>query len=762
PRAVVPALINPSPARALGLVPALLALPALGGLWRWRDGRRRQVAFFGSAVLAYVSLTTAASAPVWATVPLLEFVQFPWRLLGPAAIALAMVLAAAVDVVASVVAKKRARSRSLIAGVAIILLVLSALFWFDPRYCGGLENPQIEDLAGYEEATGTIGTTAKGEYLPRTVERYPPPEGQAPARFAAATLPPGVELLETTDSLLRARAVVEAAEPVQLTANLFAYPGWQATVDGELVAITPEAAYGRVTLPLPAGRHEVALRFRETPLRLGADIVSGAALLFVAALLARARRKERERGAAGGRQQEGFLLLGIALFGLVAVLPRLQTPLARAGLRDGALRGLQEGRDVRYHGGMRLLGFSGSAQEPVPAGERVRYDLFWTVTESPARDYQSTLQLAGPDGQWWSSKETERPRAFRAPRPTSTWQPGQYAMDSHLLAALPGTPPGLYEVRLLLFDRESLQPAPVVGSGEQTVTLGQIEIGRPRRPANVDELQPQYVASHSWSPLRLLGYSLDRSEAAPGEPFLMTLFWQAETAPVEDFTLELSLLTAGNDVVFTRRLPPVRAGFPTSAWEQGDVWRAQHLLRLPPGLESGVYRWRLALCRGAGCQPVGEPLDLGALAVDAPERRYDVPQLALPLGEQVGEVATLLGANVAQEVLAPGGTLDVALIWRAEAETHTSYRVFVHLSGPDGSVTSQSDGEPARWARPTTGWLRGEIVVDEHELALPGELAAGTYQLVAGLYEAESGRRLPLLHGEDAVTIRLFEVGAAP
>jgi hypothetical protein len=40
---------------------------------------------------------------------------------------------------------------------------------------------------------------------------------------------------------------------------------------------------------------------------------------------------------------------------------------------------------------------------------------------------------------------------------------------------------------------------------------------------------------------------------------------------------------------------------------------------------------------------------------------------------------------------------SVHLIWRAEAETAVSYRVFLHLIGPDGQLVAQSDGEPANW-----------------------------------------------------------------
>jgi hypothetical protein len=106
--------------------------------------------------------------------------------------------------------------------------------------------------------------------------------------------------------------------------------------------------------------------------------------------------------------------------------------------------------------------------------------------------------------------------------------------------------------------------------------------------------------------------------------------------------------------------------------------------------------------------------------------------------------------------LRPAGRLDVKLAWRSEVETAHSYRVFLHLLGPEGSVVVQSDGEPANWTRPTSGWLPGGIVLDERPLILPAELAPGEYRLVAGLYEAETGARLLLSGGGDAVTIARF------
>jgi hypothetical protein len=143
---------------------------------------------------------------------------------------------------------------------------------------------------------------------------------------------------------------------------------------------------------------------------------------------------------------------------------------------------------------------------------------------------------------------------------------------------------------------------------------------------------------------------------------------------------------------------------------------------------------------------------IGPITINEPERTFTSPELTHPVDEQLGDVATLLGAVLNDDRL----PTSVHLVWRAESETAVSYRVFLHLIGPDGQIVAQSDGEPANWSRPTTGWLPGEIIVDERTLALPDPLPPGAYRLVAGLYDPTSGRRLTTGDGTDAVLIVAF------
>lgn len=91
--------------------------------------------------------------------------------------------------------------------------------------------------------------------------------------------------------------------------------------------------------------------------------------------------------------------------------------------------------------------------------------------------------------------------------------------------------------------------------------------------------------------------------------------------------------------------------------------------------------------------------------------------------------------------------LPISLLWRAEAETATSYRVFIHLVNANGQILAQADGEPANWSRPTTGWVPGEYILDDHILTLPPDLPSDA-SLRIGLYDPATNQRLQTASGE--------------
>jgi hypothetical protein len=117
----------------------------------------------------------------------------------------------------------------------------------------------------------------------------------------------------------------------------------------------------------------------------------------------------------------------------------------------------------------------------------------------------------------------------------------------------------------------------------------------------------------------------------------------------------------------------------------------------------------------------------------------------------------LIGYDLPATGLAPGEPLSITLYWQAVAESDTNYTVFVQLLNNAGQVVAQQDRQPQAGAAPTTTWLPGEILIDSYTLPVP-ELAAGHYQLIAGLYNAATGERLPLIAGGDFVELQPITV----
>ncbi len=760
PSVVHPDLLNPSPPRGLGLVPILLCLPALAGLYRFRERpRRAYTLFFTVSLVVYAWLTLPSSRVVWDNAPLLKYTHFPWRLLGPAALCLAMLTGAAAELLPA------GRRGSFLAAIAISILVLSALFWYTPRYCPWPETfDTVDSIATFERATHLVCTTSKGEYLPRIVEVTP--EETAATPLDPASFPPGTTVAQPAAVPIGAELIVTATQPFTAVYNGFDYPGWRVTIDGAPAPITPDAPYGRITFPVPEGRHRVSIHFGETPLRRASNCVSLACLAVTVGLSLRLGRRfpqiPADKAASlteGPAPTSGLSLAwagwGLALLGTVLLLQRVNTPLRNPGLQDGTLPGLDTTNNTSFEGELTLLGFN-RERTTVSSGERVRLDLFWTAREPPSRSYQSTIALIGPDGLRWNHQDSLPPRSFRGPPDTLLWPVGVYAQDSHYVETLAGTPPGTYDLRLILFDKETLAPLRVLEDegrpGPPELLLGQLDVTRPSTCVDPDELEMGRRLDADLGPLTLLGFDLDRAEAASGDPFLVTFFWFADESPGVDLTARLRLVASDGAPVADFDLPPTSASHPTSFWQAGDLWRGQHLVHLPASLDDGNYTWRVALW------PFDQFVELpSSIHVTAPSHTFTPLPFQYPVNITLGDVATLVGFDLSPGTIHTGEVVTVTLFWRAEAETHTSYNVFVHLTGPDGALAAQSDGVPADWTRPTTGWLPGEYITDPRRLTIPPDAPAGDYVLSAGLY-IPGGERLTSAAGSDAIPLATISV----
>ena len=292
PRSVDPSLINDWPPKALGLAPALVALLPLAR-WRWMNRTARcQTAVLLALLAAYSLMTLPVSLPLWERLPLLPYVQFPWRFLGPATLCTALLAALAVSRSGPPHAAPRWWRAAPASAVLILVIALSNLGWFRPRHCSPPRDTSIAGMIAWERATHTLGTTAKGEYLPVWVQRFPEQDalaaayeaGESIARLDRDSLPPGTHALQEAYRPLGATVELDSATPFRARYLAFYYPGWRVTVDGASVPVAPTDSEGLVSFEVPAGRHTIQIRFGETHLRLVADAISILSLVALTTL----------------------------------------------------------------------------------------------------------------------------------------------------------------------------------------------------------------------------------------------------------------------------------------------------------------------------------------------------------------------------------------------------------------------------------------------------------------------------------------------
>jgi hypothetical protein len=333
-------------------------------------------------------------------------------------------------------------------------------------------------------------------------------------------------------------------------------------------------------------------------------------------------------------------------------------------------------------------------------------------------------------------------------------------------------------------DRPALYVLPFVGRAPDTEELfpASALIEEPRFPEGVDgKPAPPLFSAYRLSasevdaivqrlterePLRPIGQiagivqpiggRID-ADVAPGEEMTADLLWRVLAPPGPG---EWQMVAELVDGAFRHQAAHDELGYPPDEWRAGDIVRSRFGLRLPADIQPGRYRVLVALYdrRTVRNWPVvgGVP---GIDAVVLGDFRVVGRPPPLPghlIGARLGEGIELVGAD---EPPTGERNLAVALTWRADRAVDRDYTVFVHLLSPVGQLVAQSDGQPADGALPTTAWRPGELVRDEHRLALPAGLPPGRYRLIAGMYALPDVTRLPVGGGGDFVELAAVEIG---
>ena len=226
------------------------------------------------------------------------------------------------------------------------------------------------------------------------------------------------------------------------------------------------------------------------------------------------------------------------------------------------------------------------------------------------------------------------------------------------------------------------------------------------------------------------------ADAIQGGAIKVDARWGSRDAPGQNYDACLHLVDAAGTVA-QQHCQPISASWPSSRWQADEVVRSFYVLPVQESLPAGAYTLHLHLAEaGNNTAATAEPVVLGNVTVRSFQPAVTTEACWLNLIQ-------LLGYDLDQSA----GALNLTLYWQAQQPTDTSYKVFVHLVDTvTGELVAQSDAVPRNWQYPTSAWEAGEVVHDLVSLPLQ-DVAPGRYHLWIGLYDLNTGIRLPLTAG---------------
>ncbi|MFW6182264.1 MAG: hypothetical protein ACOC8X_00595 [Chloroflexota bacterium] len=462
----------------LGLAQWILAavgvIALLGGMAR----RAAQATYFAVGALFLIFMMLQASQPIWEVVPLLPYMQFPWRLLGAVAPMLAVLAGVGVDALLNfrIVPDASPKSGGQTGGTGQLvrrfwsgrwspavfvafILILALPLTLVPPWSETPWDTSARGVATIERQGRWLGTTSTADFVPHTVDVIPRPDEGILADFEAqrpldrvnrAALPDGVQIETERLRPLRTRYHVSSPDDFLLRLFLFDFPGWEARVDGQQVETELGRPEGFVVIPVPAGDHVVEVAFTETPVRRLSWLLSATGLILtlgVAVILQRQDQDRRSPQAQPARPVRGTSAPILLAVGLVLVVGVLLQPLDLLHYRSRGDVAIPAQNDVYadFGGQIALIGYD--APDEARPGQRVPVTLYWKAQGAVAVNFQVFLHLQAPDGTIVAQSDKLNPGDF----PTRRWPVDRYVRDPHVLYLADDVPPGNYTLSVGLW-----------------------------------------------------------------------------------------------------------------------------------------------------------------------------------------------------------------------------------------------------------------------------------------------------------------------
>jgi hypothetical protein len=280
--------------------------------------------------------------------------------------------------------------------------------------------------------------------------------------------------------------------------------------------------------------------------------------------------------------------------------------------------------EANFANQIKLIGYHLATRRLQP-GEAVTLNLAWQGLQPVLPDAIIFAVLLDEQQQVFGNLD-RYPNDYYSPL---LWAEGEVVPDAFSLAIRPDTPPGVYFLRLGLYQVVDGRPEslPLFQEGqpvdETAVVIGPIKIGGPPPDVTGGPPAPQVSLNQPFGDqIMLLGYDLSLPVLeAQTQALKLTLYWRAEGPAQADYTTFLHLRNPAGETVTQKDSPPAAGRYPTSLWDKGEIIVDEMILPLDqvePGEYTpviGLYEFKSGLRLPVPGQPDNE-LKLAPVVLD--------------------------------------------------------------------------------------------------------------------------------------------------
>ncbi len=236
------------------------------------------ILFFLGALLASLFVQHNQSGFIWEAIPLMSYIQFPWRFLGISIFLVSIIAGFAVSQI---------KFRNSWVSIFLIILVIGVnVNYFRPR----IYEPLTDKDYISDEILANKDRTPK-DYLPNAVKVVKDRVVNDPVVSP--------DLMEITNFQKRSASAsfnAEVKKTSHISVPIYYFPNWEVYIDGQKITQTEPNDEGWIGFNIPTGNHQVLLKFENTPIRTAANMASLFSIsLLLGIFLYRRRSKEGER-----------------------------------------------------------------------------------------------------------------------------------------------------------------------------------------------------------------------------------------------------------------------------------------------------------------------------------------------------------------------------------------------------------------------------------------------------------------------------------